>query len=621
MITPTPPLEAISPAETHNTPTKNVETLTDIDEIRMLLFTADIPTLLKNMSSPINNTIRLNNTLIDTTTLSITDLAYYLYIESDTHHQEISDFIISMNPCVCFMDRCVKSRYYSHRILLVDLLLHSVIINGYSIDSATNQAGPRVDKTNKTCKKEACKIKNCPLLTNLTLKTITNYYRTLISANINNENNKTNNLNSSKVIKHALRSLRIPLEKNFIPFNTLESMYIDSIVYHYKVFIYLNMHISKGEVFGSRMLFDQFINNNQKSTKNTVNKFVDWRVLFIVSESIGEILCWDFERGHWVLNYLTSLVINSSGIKNSTVCFEEEMAHKFIKGLRYNNLRNSENSGEINKAIIAVMKQLFGLFDEPFQEECIETIQYLKIDHILLEELFVVLEKCSLFIKFSFILLFNYNDSSIDNSRMSKYIEKYVSELPSVSTFSKSIGTPDNTSINTTNISINSSINNLLGNNTGFSLKSRVSNARGWKSRKKLIRCFERLIIRDISLYEKYLYKNYISLLDDPIADIRESVSRSFYTILLNIKCTWKSRFISQSVDMIKSIGRREANHIVVFVGYLGRTLLGKSINCLNMNEINISEKDVASIISSIDICDEKNKVLWEGIGRDLEFL
>ena len=39
------------------------------------------------------------------------------------------------------------------------------------------------------------------------------------------------------------------------------------------------------------------------------------------------------------------------------------------------------------------------------------------------------------------------------------------------------------------------------------------------------------------------------------------------------------------------------------------------------MNEINISEKDVASIISSIDICDEKNKVLWEGIGRDLEFL
>ena len=72
---------------------------------------------------------------------------------------------------------------------------------------------------------------------------------------------------------------------------------------------------------------------------------------------------------------------------------------------------------------------------------------------------------------------------------------------------------------------------------------------------------------------------------------------------------------------MIKSIGRREANHIVVFVGYLGRTLLGKSINCLNMNEINISEKDVASIISSIDIFDEKNKVLWEGIGRDLEFL
>ena len=86
MITPTPPLKAISPAETHNTPTKNVETLTDIDEIRMLLFTADIPTLLKNMSSPINNTIRLNNTLIDTTTLYITDLAYYLYIESDTHH-------------------------------------------------------------------------------------------------------------------------------------------------------------------------------------------------------------------------------------------------------------------------------------------------------------------------------------------------------------------------------------------------------------------------------------------------------------------------------------------------------------------------------------------------------
>lgn len=475
-----------------------------IHELRELMFiNENIPKFLNQLDS--NILIIEDNSLKMTYENSLL-LLYYMYIDSIDFKEDITENIKKRNPCICFLNELLNSEFWSHQILLIDLIKYSILNNNTIIN-----------KKEKKC----FKLNSCSSnINNLTFNIIIKIYKELI------KNNKF------RVVRYTLLNINIKLNMNlFESYSYVENLFKDNLLFPYKLYFLINfeIEINDNQMFNIKSIFDTFylIDN--------------WKIKLLLAKEISKIYYWDKNRGINILIYLKKIIIEQSKYLNiseeESINFGKELAFKLIEGLR--TLYQTD-------LVLNTVLDLFNLFNEKFQESCLETLKTLKINgekqENILKNFLNEMKNSSLFIKFSIFSLLK-GTSDIQST----FIHKCINKLQQPNNLLKEIGTKITKEF-TTEFRI---------------LRSKNSFVKNWQSRKKLIKCFEEIIISQngMNLFDNFLKKSFINLFNDPVAEIRLSIFECF----INLVCKFGYIFIKICLEELQKVNRNEAKRCIAF--------------------------------------------------------
>ncbi|KAF7701664.1 hypothetical protein CDIK_0624 [Cucumispora dikerogammari] len=537
-----------------------------IHELRELMFKEEnIPLMLNqiNSSSLIIENIKLP--LDYEVTLRV---LYFMYVESPKHGSKITEIILKRNPCTCFLNELMNSVFFVHKILVVDL-----IKNGATSVQPYN--------SNRICFKSNKCTTN---VDNLTDKTALEIYKKLLGCN------------KFRVVRHTLIHFKIKLNMDcFESYSYIENLYKEDLVFPYKLYFFLNFETEKDDkqIFNIKTIFDTFylINN--------------WKIKLLLAKEISKIYEWDAGRAVTTLIYLQNIIIdeqkNGHISQDENMNFGEELAYKVIEGLK--------NFKQTDLALSCIFK-LFDLFDERFQETCLETLKVLDLNFDKQEKILIdfinQINNSSLFIRFSMLTIFG-KQSSVQEEMLYKCIK----QIPKSNCLINEMGTKIPREFST----------------EYRTLKYKNFFVKNWKSRQNLIKCFQEIITSQngLVLFNTSLKESYLTLFNDSVAAIRVSVFESY----VDLVCKWGCEFIENCYLQLTKIHRKESKRAIGFSLIYGELTLQTSLlkaskkkynNVYILKAIknieernNINRQNVEILVEKISDIVDSNALKWFG--------